>query len=70
MTLDELIIEKLKDYVDGTTPFKKFWSWIAENTWSRETELVYRIKLVIFEYTSGHRSERELKNILSEEIKF
>jgi hypothetical protein len=64
---------RLLRYLDGTDSLRMFRQWFVPSTWNVEEwasprlqELVYSIKLLLAEYTSGHRSEEDLRARLSD----
>jgi hypothetical protein len=69
MTLDLLILNKLQEYVDGDITLRQFYSWFANNTSQKESELIHHIKSIMADFNSGHMSESALKYVLSGELK-
>jgi hypothetical protein len=62
------IQEELADYLAGRQSLKEFASWFVPETWDIHLwaprpvqEMVYGVKLLLDEYTSGAWSEDELK---------
>jgi hypothetical protein len=63
------IRSQLASYLAGDMTLSAFSDWFVEKTWGEETsesfsDLVSEIELVLAEFTSGHRSEEEVKNLL------
>ena len=57
MTLDLLILNKLQEYVDGDITLRQFYSWFANNTSQKESELIHHIKSILADFNSGHMGE-------------
>jgi predicted ATPase len=69
MTLDSLVLNNLKKYIDGEITLRQFYGWLISNTSQKESELINRIKSILSDFNYGHMTESNLKNILSGEIK-
>jgi len=70
-TLDSEIREQLACYLAGQTSLRGFHEWLAPRAWVADesenpeaTELADEIELRLAEFTSGHWSEAELKELL------
>lgn len=64
----ETIRGELASYLNGNQSLREFYEWFAPETtdihlWApvQVQDLVYEIKLLLAEYSRGHRSEAELK---------
>jgi hypothetical protein len=65
---EEAIRRELADYLTGKVSLRAFYDWFATETWDihewapvQVQDKVSQIKLLIAEYSSGHRSEADLK---------
>lgn len=52
----------IKKFIENKISIKEFMEW----AWDKETEEVYHIKLLLAEYSNGHRTKEELSNLLKE----
>lgn len=71
--LESDLRQLLSDYVAGQIPFREFDPRFARSTWDAAVDpatqrLVYETELVIAEFTSGHRSEEDLRAELSRRL--
>ncbi len=71
---EDLVRRKLRSYLDGKVTLRKFRQWFVPATWDlkdddapiRVRDLVDDAKLLMAEYTGGHRTEGDLRARLSE----
>ena len=69
--LEIQILDKLADYLVGEMSLRDFQNWFVPIAWDIEAtgspaarDLAYEIELHLAEYTSGHRTKKELREKL------
>lgn len=70
-SLEREVRQQLARYASGEILLAEFQTWFVPNTWTVErdadpkaSQLVYRIELLLAEYSSGHWTESELRTKL------
>ena len=67
MALTAIIRDQVLTYLAGDSTLAEFEEWLVENTWDAHlsdlpaADLAYTLKHLLAEYTSGHRSEVDLR---------
>lgn len=72
MSLDQDIRSHLRNYLRGEATFREFEDWFVDATWDARNasgdfatlSLIYGVERVVSEFTSGHRTEKQLRRFL------
>jgi hypothetical protein len=65
------LYQHLVRYISGNESLYSFRQWYDAATWDNEvweSDLASQLELLLAEFSSGHRTEAELKDVLSEAI--
>jgi len=71
MKQQDLLVFELQRYLFGETTVSEFQDWLVPYTWTPPkavATLAHSIELHLAEFSKGHASEHELKEVLRKEL--